>query len=271
MCRAVYCFTSFSTIFFHENYKLIYKSPCHATMNAMVTGTLYIVATPIGNLDDMTFRAIATLKEKVAAVFCEDTRQTRKLLNHYGISVPVQSLHAHSPQHRVEAAIRLLLQGSSIAYVTDSGTPGISDPGSRLVAAARASSLPVCPVPGPSALAALASVSGYHGRRMIFAGFLSKKDGRRRKELAELRAFEGLILLYESPYRIKKLLASIADLFPESQVIIGREMTKIHEEFITGPASSLLERIDSITERGEFTIGILNEDPETYCNAEEDG
>jgi 16S rRNA (cytidine1402-2'-O)-methyltransferase len=230
-------------------------------MNCMETGTLYIMATPIGNLEDMTLRAISILQKEVEAVFCEDTRQTRKLLNHYGISVQTHSLHAHSPQHRIEAAIALLREGKSVAYVTDSGTPGISDPGSRLVAEARARFIPVCPIPGPSALAALASVSGYHGKRILFAGFLSKKEGRRKKELIELRGFGGLILLYESPYRIKKLLNAIADVFPTSRVLIGREMTKLYEEFIFDTTQGMLDRIDTITEKGEFTVAILNEDP----------
>jgi 16S rRNA (cytidine1402-2'-O)-methyltransferase len=239
-------------------------------MNCMDTGTLYIIATPIGNLEDMTIRAISILKEGVTAVFCEDTRQTRKLLNHFGISVPTHSLHAHSPQHRIEAAINLLVEGSSIAYVTDSGTPGISDPGSKLVTGARARSIPVCPIPGPSALAALASVSGYHGKRMIFTGFLSKKDGRRKKELRELRGFSGMILLYESPYRIKKLLVAIAEIFPESRVVIGREMTKFHEEIISDTARELIVRLDTITEKGEFTVAILNDDPLQFDNREDD-
>lgn len=227
----------------------------------MGTGTLYVIATPIGNMDDMTIRAISILKNEVGAVFCEDTRQTRKLLSHYGITAPTQSLHAHSPQHRIDGAIGILMAGKSIAYVTDSGTPGISDPGSKLVAAAREHSVPVCPVPGASALAALASVSGYHGRRLLFAGFLSKKDGRRKKELHELRSFGGLIILYESPYRIRKLLHAVAEVFPENRVLIGREMTKFHEEFISDTATGLLERIESIKEKGEFAVAILNDDP----------
>ena len=247
-------------LFSRHPYKLIYKTRGPATITRMETGTLYIIATPIGNLEDMTFRAVSILQKEVAAVFCEDTRQTRKLLAHYGISAPTHSLHAHSPQHRVEATIQLLREGKSVAYVTDSGTPGISDPGSRLVAEARAGAIPVCPVPGPSALAALASVSGYHGKRIVFAGFLSKKEGRRRKELMELRGFGGLIILYESPYRIKKLLAAVAEVFPGRRVIIGREMTKFHEEFIFDSAQGLLDRIDTIKEKGEFAVGILNDD-----------
>lgn len=236
----------------------------------MGNGILYIIATPIGNMDDMTIRAISILKNEVETVFCEDTRQTRKLLNHYGITASTQSLHAHSPQHRIDGAIGILHEGKSIAYATDSGTPGISDPGSKLVAAAREHSIQVCPIPGPSALAALASVSGYHGRRVLFAGFLSKKDGKRRKELLELRGFGGLIILYESPYRIKKLLHAVAEVFPESRLVIGREMTKFHEEFLTDTAAGMLERIDSIKEKGEFSVAILNEDPMQPDTTDED-
>jgi 16S rRNA (cytidine1402-2'-O)-methyltransferase len=237
----------------------------------MDTGTLYILATPIGNMDDITIRAISILEKEIAAVYCEDTRQTRKILNHYGITVPTYSLHTHSPQHKIDSAIGFLRDGKSVAYVTDSGTPGISDPGSRLVAEAREHSITVCPIPGPSALAAIASVSGYHGKRIIFAGFLSKKDSRRKKELLELKGFNGLIVLYESPYRIKKLLAAIGEIFPECPVLIGREMTKFHEEFIYDSGLGMLLRLDDITEKGEFSIAINNDKWRSKDLPSEDG
>jgi 16S rRNA (cytidine1402-2'-O)-methyltransferase len=224
----------------------------------MSIGTLYVIATPIGNMEDVTFRAIRILKEQVGIVFCEDTRQTRKLLNHYGITAVTQSLYTHSSAQKIEDAIGLLRSGKSIAYVTDSGTPGISDPGSRLVDAALSRKIPVCPIPGPSALAAIVSVAGYHGKNIVFAGFLSKKENRRKNELLKLKESDGIIILYESPYRIKKLIHAISEIFPDSRVLIGREMTKLHEEFICGSITNLVTNIDALKEKGEFTVAIIN-------------
>ena len=225
----------------------------------MSSGILYILATPIGNMEDITYRAVRLLRENVDVVYCEDTRQTRNLLGHYGIAVPAQSLHTHSSPQKIESIIDLLKEGKSIAYATDSGTPGLSDPGSRLVSAAREQGIPVCPVPGPSALAAIVSVSGYHGKSIIFGGFLSKKDGRRKKELAALREFSGIIVLYESPYRIKKLISAIGEVFPGRMMLLGREMTKLHEEFIHGRVEEIISSIDTVKERGEFSVIIYND------------
>ncbi|HOT43813.1 MAG TPA: 16S rRNA (cytidine(1402)-2'-O)-methyltransferase [Spirochaetota bacterium] len=225
----------------------------------MSSGILYILATPIGNMEDITFRAVRLLRENVDVVYCEDTRQTRKLLSHYGISVPALSLHTHSSPQKIEGVIDLIKGGKSIAYATDSGTPGLSDPGSRLVSAAREQGIPVCPVPGPSALAAIVSVSGYHGKSIIFGGFLSKKEGRRKKELAAFREFNGIIVLYESPYRIKKLIVAIGEVFPGRMLLIGREMTKLHEEFIYGKVDEIISAIDSVKEKGEFSVIVYND------------
>ncbi|HPL17580.1 MAG TPA: 16S rRNA (cytidine(1402)-2'-O)-methyltransferase [Spirochaetota bacterium] len=225
----------------------------------MSSGILYILATPIGNMEDITFRAVRLLRENVDVVYCEDTRQTRKLLSHYGISVPALSLHTHSSPQKIEGVIDLIKGGKSIAYATDSGTPGLSDPGSRLVSAAREQGIQVCPVPGPSALAAIVSVSGYHGKSIIFGGFLSKKEGRRKKELAAFREFNGIIVLYESPYRIKKLIVAIGEVFPGRMLLIGREMTKLHEEFIYGKVDEIISAIDSVKEKGEFSVIVYND------------
>ncbi len=225
----------------------------------MKTGTLYIIATPIGNLEDFTVRAVRILKECVDLVYCEDTRQSRKLFAHYGISVPSHSLHAHTPDSKIERIIGLLRDGSSAAYVTDSGTPGISDPGSRLIERARQNGISVTPVPGPSALAALVSVSGFHGKNIIFAGFTSKKEGKQRAELLKLKEFSGMIVFYESPYRIKKLIRAIFGVFPDSMVLLGREMTKIYEEFIYRSSGEMLKNIDDIIEKGEFTVAVFND------------
>ncbi|OHD62825.1 MAG: 16S rRNA (cytidine(1402)-2'-O)-methyltransferase [Spirochaetes bacterium RBG_13_51_14] len=224
----------------------------------METGTLYIIATPIGNLGDITVRAIDTLKHTAGVIYCEDTRQTRKLLDHYGIATATQSLHTHSSPRTIEGAINHLLAGTSVAYVTDSGTPGLSDPGSKLVSAARARGIPVCPVPGPSALTAIVSISGYRGKNIAFAGFLSKKENKRKAELSALKEFDGMIVLYESPYRIKKLLHAIKEVFPGRDLLIGREMTKFHEEFIFGSIEKLISDIRDIKEKGEFTVTIFN-------------
>jgi 16S rRNA (cytidine1402-2'-O)-methyltransferase len=226
----------------------------------MTPGTLYIVATPIGNLEDITFRAVRILKEEVDLILCEDTRQTRKLLNHYGITAPTQSLHTHSPAQKIEGIVDFLLSGKNAAYATDSGTPGISDPGSRLVAAARARGVPVCPLPGPSALAAIVSVSGYHGKEVTFAGFLSKKENRRKKELMALKEHGGLIVLYESPYRVRKLLAAVGEVFPRCRVLIGREMTKMFEEFRFDTIENLITGLDGIKEKGEFALAIFTDE-----------
>jgi len=221
-------------------------------------GTLYIIASPIGNLEDMTYRAVRVLREEVSRVYCEDTRQTRKLLDHYGIEVPMRSLHAHSPQHRVDELIAALDSGESAAYITDSGTPSISDPGSIAVREARRLGIPVVPLPGPSALAAIVSVAGFPETTILFAGFVSKKESRRKRELARFREIPGIIVLYESPYRIKKTLTAVGEVFPGSEVLIGREMTKFYEEYLHGAIEEVLAGIDGLKEKGEFTVAILN-------------
>lgn len=223
-----------------------------------ITGTLYIIATPIGNMEDITLRALKTLKEKVDAVFCEDTRQTRKILNNYGISIPLYSLHEHSSKSKINDTVRRLHEGASFAYVTDCGTPAVSDPGSRLVNEARLNGIPVSPVPGPSALSAIVSVCGFPEKNLMFSGFLSKKEGRRKNELKRLSQYRGIIIFYESPHRIRKCLKNVCEVFPDSEILIGREMTKIYEEFIKGSGIEISTMIESIIEKGEFTIAIHN-------------
>lgn len=224
----------------------------------MRRGTLYVIASPIGNLEDISMRAVRTLAESADFVYCEDTRQTKKLLAHYQISKPVRSLHAHSGERIIDAAVELLAGGASIAYLTDSGTPGISDPGAKLVAAARTAGVTVSPLPGPSAVSAIVSVSGFPEKNILFAGFLSKKEGRRKRELLQLKQQRGIIVLFESPHRIKKLLGALLEVFPDSPLIVGREMSKLHEEFLHGSVRELCARADSIIEKGEFTIALYN-------------
>lgn len=220
-------------------------------------GTLYIIATPIGNLQDITCRAVETLRS-VEIVYCEDTRQSRKLLDAYSISLPTRSLHSHSSEQKIKEACGEVEKGRDIAYLTDAGTPGISDPGSRLVREARRRSLTICPLPGPSALTAIASVTGFDGKNIIFSGFLSKKPGRRIHELEKLREFNGTIIIYESPHRIVKTLKAIGEVFPAAPVLTGREISKIHEEFILLTGKDTLTDDFTITEKGEFVIAIDN-------------
>ena len=224
----------------------------------MQTGQLYIIAAPIGNPEDITIRALRVLKEEVSLIYCEDTRHTGKLLKAHGIPLKMKSLHSHSSNERIAEACAAVLAGQNIAYLTDAGTPGLSDPGSKLVAQARSIGIRIVPLPGPSALTTLVSVSGFPEKNVLFAGFLSKKPGKRVHELEKLREFQGIIVLYESPHRIQKLLAAINEVFPENPLIIGREMSKHFEEFITGTASELSQKTGIITEKGEFSIAICN-------------
>ena len=203
-----------------------------------MSGKLYIIAGPIGNLEDITFRAVRILKEEVKFACCEDTRQSRKLLNHYEIDMPLIPFHSHSYEGHLEKILDRL-ENETGAYLTDSGTPCISDPGSKLVSTARKRGIEIIPLPGPSALTALASVSGFAGKNIIFAGFVSKKPGRRIGELEDFKTFDGTIIIYESPHRILKTLAAIAEVFPGKNVVIGREMTKFHEQFICATPEEL--------------------------------
>jgi 16S rRNA (cytidine1402-2'-O)-methyltransferase len=221
-------------------------------------GKLYIIGTPIGNMEDITYRAVRILKNDVGLIYCEDTRQTKKLLNHFDINIRTRSLHTHSSDAKINELCDNILSGMSIAYMTDSGTPGISDPGSKLVNAARERGLKIIPIPGASALSTILSVAGYSGKRAIFTGFLSKKEGKITKELKNLINFNGIIVIYESPYRIKKLIKILNTIFPEIDVVIGREMTKLYEEFYYGKISEIYENIDKIVEKGEFTLALIN-------------
>jgi 16S rRNA (cytidine1402-2'-O)-methyltransferase len=224
----------------------------------MGSGILYIIATPIGNLEDITLRALKILKEQIDYIYCEDTRHTKNLLSSFDIKAPLQSFHAHSSEKKIEIAIKQLEEDKNLAYLTDSGTPGISDPGAKLVRAARTKGIRIVPIPGPSALTSLLSVSGFPGKNIVFLGFPGKKDGKIRKELSEYKNFKGTLVLYESPYRIKKLLAIIYEIFPDSEIIIGREMTKLYEEFITGTVEEVHKNKD-FKEMGEFCLAVFTE------------
>ncbi len=217
---------------------------------------LYIVGTPIGNLDDITFRAIETFK-KVDFIACEDTRHTLQLLNHFEIKKPLISCRAQNEKFAGEKIVQLLREGHSVAYASDAGTPGISDPGAVLVDVVREAGFRIIPIPGASAFATLISAAGSGGKTLIFEGFLSPKPGRRRSRLRELLATGDAIIIYESPFRITKLLSDIADIDSERRLVVGRELTKLHEEIISGSAGELQEEFlgrDSI--KGEFAIFI---------------
>ncbi|HET6365886.1 MAG TPA: 16S rRNA (cytidine(1402)-2'-O)-methyltransferase [Pseudomonadales bacterium] len=221
----------------------------------MPPGTLYVVATPIGNLEDLTLRALRTLKE-VALVACEDTRRTRVLLSHYGISVPVTSYFEHNKRVKGEVILRALRDGKSVALVTDAGTPGISDPGFRLVKDARAEGIPVTPIPGPSAVVTALSAAGVPADHFVFEGFLPVKPGRRLNRLRALRELETTIVCYESPHRIAASLAAIAEIFGETSIVLARELTKQFEEIVEGTPGALAERFAGVAARGEFTLVI---------------
>ena len=215
---------------------------------------LYIVATPIGNLKDISLRALDVLRD-VDVIACEDTRHTVKLLNTYSISKKLISCRAANEQQAAERIIAMMDTGSSVAYASDAGTPGLSDPGSRLVRMVRDRGFRVVPIPGASAFAALTSVAAFPDKGVMFEGFLSPKPGRRRKRLRELLDMGEAFIIYESPFRIIKLMTDIAELSSERDVLIGREMTKIHEEFLEGPAETVLELLKSReTVKGEFSV-----------------
>jgi len=217
---------------------------------------LYIVGTPIGNLGDITFRAIETFKS-VDFIACEDTRHTLQLLNHFEIKKPLISCRAQNEKYAGEKIVKLLDEGHNVAYASDAGTPGISDPGAVLVDAVRKSEHQIVPIPGPAAFATLTSVAGSGGKTLIFEGFLSPKPGRRRSRLRELMATGEAIIIYESPFRIVKLLTDIADIDKDRRIVVGRELTKLHEEILSGSAKDILEDYASRASiKGEFAVFI---------------
>lgn len=214
---------------------------------------LYIVATPIGNLEDMTFRAVRILKE-VNYIFAEDTRVTRKLLSHYEIENTVYRYDEHTKQHQIANIINLLKEEKDIALVTDAGTPCISDPGYELVDEAHKEGIKVVAVPGASALTSAISISGVNTRRFAFEGFLPKKKGRQTlfKDLAEEK--DRAIVIYESPFRIEKTLKDIENFMGLREVVIIREITKIYEEVLKGTTSELIDKLEKNPIKGEIVL-----------------
>jgi len=218
-------------------------------------GTLHIVATPIGNLEDVTLRALRVLRE-VDWVLAEDTRRTRVLLDHFEIPQKPTSLHAHNEAGRIERVIAALSEGRSIALVSDAGTPLVSDPGARLVAAVAKAGYPIEAVPGPSALLAALSVSGLDTERVLFLGFLPRKAGARRRLLESQKGRPETIVLFESPRRVATTLSEIASILGDRAACLARELTKRHEEVIRESLSSLARRFADSPPRGECTLVI---------------
>ncbi len=219
----------------------------------MASGVLYIVATPIGNLDDITLRAVRVLKE-VDLIAAEDTRHTRILLDKYGIETPVTSYHDHNKEQKAPILLARLLEGQSIALVSDAGTPGISDPGYFLINVAIDRGTRIVPVPGATAAIAALSASGLPTDRFAFEGFLPVRQAARLKRLNELAADERTLIFYEAPHKIVRTLEDMISVFGDRRAVITRELTKIHEEFIRARLSEILDGLKRKPIKGEFTL-----------------
>ncbi|MBW2245039.1 MAG: 16S rRNA (cytidine(1402)-2'-O)-methyltransferase [Deltaproteobacteria bacterium] len=222
-------------------------------------GTLYIVATPIGNLEDVTVRALRVLRE-AAGILAEDTRHTRVLLDHHGIGTRPRSLHAHNERARVAEVLEALDEGGSIALVSDAGTPLVSDPGERLVAAVAAAGHEVVPIPGPSAVLAALVASGLETTPFLFVGFLPRKAGERRARLSGLADRPETLVFFESPRRVARTLSELAERLGDRPACLARELTKIHEELARGSLAELATRFAEGT-RGEVTLVVAGAEP----------
>lgn len=214
-------------------------------------GTLYVVATPIGNLEDVTLRALRVLRQ-VTVIAAEDTRRTARLLQHYSISTPTTSLHEHNERQKAASLIERLKAGDSIALVSDAGTPVISDPGAHLVAAAHAAGIRVEPVPGPVAAIAALCASGFEASEVLFVGFPPSRSSDRKRWLARLVNEPRLLVLYEAPHRMEATLQDMLESWGNRTIAVARELTKSHEELVVRPISQHLQTLG--TPRGEFTI-----------------
>jgi 16S rRNA (cytidine1402-2'-O)-methyltransferase len=225
------------------------------------TGCLYLVATPIGNLEDITLRALRILKE-VDQIACEDTRHSQKLLTHYNIQKPLVSYHEHNEMTRAPELVLAMEEGAQIALVSDAGMPLVSDPGYRLVTLSLRHRLPVIPIPGPSALLAALSASGLPNEEFLFAGFLPARGGERRRALERLRIEDRTIILYEAPHRIEETLSDAREVLGDRPACLAREVTKLHEEFRRGKLSELAASLSEKPARGEITLLIGPVPPE---------
>jgi 16S rRNA (cytidine1402-2'-O)-methyltransferase len=235
-----------------------------------IASTLYLVATPIGNLEDITFRALRILKS-VDLIAAEDTRHTGKLLQHLQVSTPQISYHEHNTRKRIPELLTHLQSGKTLALVTDAGMPGISDPGYELVAACAQANLRVVPIPGPSAVVTALAASGLSCDRFTFEGFLSPKGKTRRVHLSELQQEKRTIVLYESPHRLLKTLEDLQSCLGASRPItLARELTKRYEEFWRGTLAAAIEHYSHHEPKGEFTLVIAGAEPETEAISETD-
>ncbi len=228
--------------------------------SAEPTGCLYLVGTPIGNLEDITLRALRILRE-ADQIAAEDTRHTQKLLSHYEISRPMVSYHEHNEMTRAPELLISLEQGAKIALVSDAGTPLVSDPGYRLVTLCLRHQIPVVPIPGPSALLASLSASGLPNEEFLFVGFLPARSGERRRALERLRIEDRTIILYEAPHRVEECVADAQEILGDRPACLAREVTKLHEEFRRGKLSALAASLAERPARGEITLLIGPEDP----------
>lgn len=226
-------------------------------------GTLYVVGTPIGNLEDISLRALRILKE-VALIAAEDTRQTRKLLTHYGITTPLTSYWEHNKLTKLDSILTVLAE-RDVALVSEAGMPGISDPGYELIRAAIAHGIPVVPIPGPSALVTALAISGLPTDSFVYLGFLPRRQGERRRLLSVLAKEKRTLVAFEAPHRLRKSLADLADVLGERQIALARELTKIHEEVWRGSLSQALAYFEQNPPRGEFTLVIAGAGSETQA------
>ncbi len=220
-----------------------------------MSGTLYIIATPIGNLKDITLRALETLKQ-VDLIVCEDTRHTQKLLTHYQIQKPLTSLFEHNERLKVPSLIRQLQEGRTIGLVSDAGTPGISDPGFVLIREAIRNEIPVIPIPGSSAMITALVVSGLPTDRFCFEGFLPQKSAACKRKLEEIKEERRTMIFYESPHRIVKTLKLMLEVWGDVFIVCARELTKLHEEILRKPLSEQIQHFTQVPPRGEMVLVI---------------
>ncbi len=218
-------------------------------------GTLYLVATPIGNLTDMSFRAVEVLKS-VDLIACEDTRHSIKLLNHYGISKSLVSYHEHNEKQRADELLRELLNGHSVALISDAGTPGINDPGEFIVREAIDNKIDVVSIPGAAAFVNAVIVSGLPADSIFFGGFLPSKKGERQRRLDEIKHVPATLVFYESPHRLVGSLADCLAVLGDRKAALARELTKLHEQVVRGTLSELIDHFSSANPRGEFVLVI---------------
>ncbi len=226
-------------------------------MTEIEESTLYLVPTPIGNLEDITLRALEILKQ-VDIIACEDTRHSMKLLNHHGIKKRLIAYHSYNEKNSASGIVKLLGEGKSIALISDGGSPCISDPGYPLVNECIKAGINIIALPGPTAFVPVLSVSGFRTDIFYFSGFLSCKSGKRKNELTELVRIKGTLILYEGPHRILKLMDDILQIFPEKNVCVGKEISKINEKIYRGKPADLIKELESDKILGEFVVLIAN-------------